>query len=83
MGAFHGRYIPGDIRADGAQAHARIRDDRGDDGRVAVKNHKHGVEEQIRAVPERDNLETVLDSKMVADPLKVFDCSPITDGAAA
>ncbi|MBI5051362.1 thiolase domain-containing protein, partial [Candidatus Micrarchaeota archaeon] len=28
-------------------------------------------------------IETVLKSKVIADPLKVFDCSPITDGAAA
>ena len=50
---------------------------------VAVKNHKHGARNKYAQFQKEISLETVLDSKMVADPLKVFDCSPITDGAAA
>jgi acetyl-CoA C-acetyltransferase len=50
---------------------------------VAVKNHKHGAQNKYAQFSREITLETVMASKMVADPLKVFDCSPITDGAAA
>lgn len=50
---------------------------------VAVKNHEHGSRNEYAQFRNKITIETVLESKMVADPLKVFDCSPITDGAAA
>jgi acetyl-CoA C-acetyltransferase len=50
---------------------------------VAVKNHKHGAKNKYAQFQKEVSLETVMDSKMIADPLKVFDCSPISDGAAA
>ena len=50
---------------------------------VAVKNHKHGVKNKYAQYQKEITIDTVLKSKMVADPLHVFDCSPITDGAAA
>ena len=49
---------------------------------VAVKNHKHGAKNKYAQFQSEITMETVLNSKPVADPLKVFDCSPITDGAA-
>jgi len=49
---------------------------------VAVKNHKHGAKNPYAQYQNEITIETVLKSKVVADPLKVFDCSPITDGAA-
>jgi len=49
---------------------------------VAVKNHKHGVHNKYAQYQNEITIDTVLNSKMVADPLHVFDCSPITDGAA-
>ncbi len=49
---------------------------------VAVKNHKHGAKNKYAQFQNEITLQTVLESKTVADPLKVFDCSPITDGAA-
>ncbi len=49
---------------------------------VAVKNHKHGVHNKYAQFPREVSMEQVLGSKMIADPLKVLDCSPITDGAA-
>ncbi len=49
---------------------------------VAVKNHKHGSKNKYAQFQNEITLQTVLESKTVADPLKVFDCSPITDGAA-
>ncbi|MFH1222041.1 MAG: thiolase domain-containing protein [Candidatus Micrarchaeota archaeon] len=49
---------------------------------VAVKNHKHGSKNPYAQYRDEITIETVMKSKMVADPLKVFDCSPVTDGAA-
>jgi acetyl-CoA C-acetyltransferase len=49
---------------------------------VAVKNHKHGAKNPYAQYQNEITIETVLKSKIVADPLKVFDCSPISDGAA-
>lgn len=49
---------------------------------VAVKNHKHGAQNKYAQFRNEITIDMVLNSKMIADPLKVFDCSPITDGAA-
>ncbi len=49
---------------------------------VAVKNHKHGAKNKYAQFPREISMEQVLGSKVIADPLKIFDCSPITDGAA-
>ncbi len=50
---------------------------------VAVKNHEHGSGNPYAQFQNKITIDTVMKSKMVADPLKVSDCSPITDGAAA
>ena len=50
---------------------------------VAVKNHYHASLNPLAQFPFKVSLKQVIESPMVADPLKVFDCSPITDGAAA
>ncbi len=50
---------------------------------VAVKNHKHSAKNKYAQYQNEITIDTVLNSKMVADPLHVFDCAPITDGAAA
>ena len=50
---------------------------------AAVKNHKHGAKNKFAQYQKEISMEEVLNSKRIADPLKVFDCSPITDGAAA
>lgn len=50
---------------------------------VAVKNHTHGSlnpRSPTRAVPTLDD---VLDSRMIADPLTLLQCCPLSDGAAA
>jgi acetyl-CoA C-acetyltransferase len=52
-------------------------------GMVAVKNHRNGSKNPIAQFRQEITLETVLSSSLVADPLRLFDCSPITDGAAA
>jgi acetyl-CoA C-acetyltransferase len=50
---------------------------------VAVKNHNHGSMNPHAQYPFKITVEQVLESVMVADPLHILDCSPITDGAAA
>ena len=50
---------------------------------VAVKNHKHGSMNPLAQFQNEITIQEVLDSKMVSDPLKILDCSPLTDGAAA
>ncbi len=50
---------------------------------VAVKNHAHGVLNPLAQFPMKVTAEQVMESVMVADPLRILDCSPITDGAAA
>ena len=50
---------------------------------VAVKNHRHGVMNPKAQFQKEISLETVLKSAYVADPLKLFDCCPFTDGGAA
>ncbi|MCJ7681839.1 MAG: thiolase domain-containing protein [Candidatus Aminicenantes bacterium] len=50
---------------------------------VAVKNHKNGAHNPNAQYPFEITVEGVLKSVMIADPLRILDCSPITDGAAA
>ena len=49
---------------------------------VAVKNHYHGSLNPKAQLQKEITLETALSSRMVAWPLKLYDCSPITDGAS-
>ncbi|ACL17782.1 thiolase domain-containing protein [Methanosphaerula palustris] len=50
---------------------------------VAVKNHYNGARNPIAQFQHEISIDTVINSSLVADPLRLFDCSPITDGAAA
>jgi acetyl-CoA C-acetyltransferase len=50
---------------------------------VAVKNHENGSRNPLAQFPFKVTIDTVLKSVLVADPLRILDCSPITDGAAA
>jgi acetyl-CoA C-acetyltransferase len=52
-------------------------------GKVAVKNHRNGVDNPHAQFRKEVDLETVLDSPVVADPLRLYDFCPITDGSAA
>lgn len=49
---------------------------------VSVKNHKNAVNNPYAQFRFEISVEDVLNSPMVADPLRLLDCSPITDGAA-
>ncbi|MEM4348281.1 MAG: thiolase domain-containing protein [Candidatus Anstonellaceae archaeon] len=50
---------------------------------VAVKNHANAAKNKYAHFQNEITVETVMKSKYIASPLKLFDCSPITDGAAA
>ncbi|CAJ51718.1 thiolase C-terminal domain-containing protein [Haloquadratum walsbyi] len=52
-------------------------------GKVAVKNHRNGVDNPHAQFRKEVSLETVLESPIVADPLRLYDFCPITDGSAA
>ncbi|MDR0334866.1 MAG: thiolase domain-containing protein [Methanomassiliicoccaceae archaeon] len=50
---------------------------------MAVNSHAHGALNPDAQFRKAITLDTVLRSSIVADPLTVFDCAPISDGAAA
>lgn len=81
--AFHGVTFPG-LYAMIARAHMHkygtTREQLAD---VAVKNHENGLKNPNAQFRMKIDRETVMNSTMVADPLRLLDCSPVTDGAAA
>lgn len=50
---------------------------------VAVKNHANAVHNQYAQYQKAVTLDEVMNSGYIAEPLKLLDCSPLTDGAAA
>ncbi|MBI4637933.1 MAG: thiolase family protein, partial [Candidatus Rokubacteria bacterium] len=50
---------------------------------VSVKNHANGVRNPYAHFRHAVTLEAVTESRMVADPLRLLHCCPISDGAAA
>ncbi|WP_049925396.1 thiolase family protein [Halopiger goleimassiliensis] len=51
--------------------------------KVAVKNHANGVDNPNAQFRKEIDVETALESPIVADPLRLYDFCPITDGSAA
>ncbi|OQY27358.1 MAG: acetyl-CoA acetyltransferase [Candidatus Cloacimonetes bacterium 4572_55] len=80
---YHGITFPG-LYAMIARAHAhKYGTTREQMAQVAVKNHDNGSKNPMAQFPMKITIDTVLNSSKVADPLRLFDCSPVTDGAAA
>ena len=52
-------------------------------GMVSVKNRQNAVKNPRARFRKETTLDEVLNSRLVTDPLKLFDCCPISDGAAA
>jgi acetyl-CoA acetyltransferase len=50
--------------------------------RIAVKNHENAAANPRAMFQRETDVGTVLESDYVAPPLKLFDCAPVTDGAA-
>jgi len=80
---YHGLTFPG-LYAMMAVAHMhRYGTTREQLAMVAVKNHDNGSKNPLAQFPFKVTVDGVLNSVLVADPLRILDCSPITDGAAA
>jgi acetyl-CoA C-acetyltransferase len=80
---YHGLTFPG-LYAMMAVAHMhRYGTTREQLAMVAVKNHDNGSKNPLAQFPFKVTVDGVLKSVLVADPLRILDCSPITDGAAA
>jgi acetyl-CoA C-acetyltransferase len=52
-------------------------------GLVSVKNHGLGAANPKAQFRKPVRLDEVLTSRLIADPLRLYDCPPISDGAAA
>ncbi|WP_431803864.1 thiolase domain-containing protein [Halobacillus andaensis] len=50
---------------------------------VALKNRKYAVSNPIAQFRKNTSIEEIMEARPITDPLGLFDCSPITDGAAA
>ena len=50
---------------------------------IAVKNKRNAANNHLAHFRQEITVEDVLASRPIADPLRLHDCSPVTDGAAA
>lgn len=50
---------------------------------LAVLMHKNGARNPYAQLPFEITRETVLNSDMISDPISLYDCAPVGDGAAA
>jgi acetyl-CoA C-acetyltransferase len=50
---------------------------------VTIKNRRHGVSNEKAQFRSPVTLEDILSSRAICDPILLYDCCPITDGAAA
>ncbi|MEN8253664.1 MAG: thiolase domain-containing protein [Patescibacteria group bacterium] len=83
MSREYGSTFPG-LYAILAQAHMKkYKTTRNKLSAVAVKNHKHAMDNPMAQFHKEFSLDQVSSSILLADPLRLLDCSPISDGAAA
>ena len=81
--AYHGITFPG-LYAMIARAHMAAHGTTEEDlSWVSVKNHRHGALNPKAQFRSQVTLEEVMRSSMVAEPLRLLHCSPVSDGAAA
>ncbi len=50
---------------------------------AAVKNHKNAISNPFAHLRKKITVEDVMNSHKIADPLKLLDCAPISDGASS
>lgn len=81
--AYHGVTFPG-LYAMIARAHMDAWGTTEEDlAHVSVKNHRHGALNPKAQFRREVTVEQVLSSSLVAEPLRLLHCSPVSDGAAA
>jgi acetyl-CoA acetyltransferase len=51
--------------------------------KIALKNHKHSVNDPYSQFQDEYSLQDILDSRMIYEPLTKLQCCPTSDGAAA
>lgn len=79
---YHGITFPG-LYAMIARAHMhQFKTTREQLAAVSVKNHKNGAKNPNAQFKSEITIDKVLNSTLVADPLRLLDCSPVSDGAA-
>jgi acetyl-CoA C-acetyltransferase len=61
----------------------KFKADEEDLANVAVKNHENGLLNPKAHVRKKITVDDVLNSPVVASPLKLYDCCPFSDGASA
>lgn len=49
---------------------------------VAIKSHKNGATNPFAQFQNEVTMDEVMNSTRIVDPLKLYDCCPVTDGAA-
>ncbi len=80
---YHGITFPG-LYAMIARAHMETYGTTEEDlAAVAVKNHRHGALNPKAQFRREITAEQVMSSSVVAEPLRLLHCSPVSDGAAA
>jgi acetyl-CoA C-acetyltransferase len=80
---YHGITFPG-LYAMIARAHMQVHGTTLEDlAAVSVKNHRHGAMNPKAQFRQEVTMEQVMASSLVADPLRLLHCSPVSDGAAA
>lgn len=83
MSAEYGSTFPG-LYALLAQAHMReFGTTREHLSAVSVKNHRHALQNPHAQFHKEISMEAVSSSALIANPLRLLDCSPLSDGASA
>jgi acetyl-CoA C-acetyltransferase len=81
--AYHGVTFPGLYAMMARAPMPRHGTTREEIAAVAVKNHDNALLNPRAHLRSRISIEQVLASPVVADPLRLLDCAPVSDGAAA
>ncbi|MER2262239.1 MAG: beta-ketoacyl synthase N-terminal-like domain-containing protein [Psychrobacillus sp.] len=50
---------------------------------VALKNRENAKQNPLAQFQKKTTMEEIMEARMITNPLGLFDCSPMTDGAAA
>ncbi len=80
--AVHGLTFPGSFAMIANRYFHEYRDVRREMAMVAVQSHENALLNPHAQLRKRIDVQKVLDAPLIADPLGLFDCSLVSDGAA-